>query len=43
LIPQPVQALIALLPWALLLTMLTIASLSIFSLPMEMRGALPGI
>jgi polyferredoxin len=43
LIPQPVQALIALLPWALLLTMLTIASLSIFSLPMEMRGALSGI
>jgi polyferredoxin len=43
LIPQPLQALAALLPWAVLLTLLTIASLSIFSLPMEMRGALPGV
>ena len=42
LVTQPIQALVALLPWAVLLTLLTIASLSIFSLPMEMRGALTG-
>jgi ferredoxin len=41
LVPQPLQALLALLPWAILLTLLTMAGLSIFNLPMEMRGALP--
>jgi hypothetical protein len=41
LVPQPLQALLALLPWAVLLSLLAMAGLSIFSLPMEMRGALP--
>lgn len=31
-----------LLPWALIITLLTMASLSVFNLPMEMRGAVGG-
>lgn len=35
---EPARALLEILPWALALTLITIASLSIFNLPMEMRG-----
>ncbi len=35
---EPVEGLLELLPWALMLLALTVASLSIFNLPMEMRG-----
>jgi ferredoxin len=39
---KPTTALKQILPWALALTLLTIASLSVFNLPMEMRGAIGG-
>ena len=37
---RPMTGLLQLLPWAILLTGLTVASLAVFNLPMEMRGAL---
>lgn len=37
---KPDQALVVILPWALTLLFITIAALSIFNLPMEMRGAM---
>jgi polyferredoxin len=40
---RPLSALLQLLPWALVLTGLTIASLAVFNLPMEMRGALAAV
>ncbi len=36
---RPMKALVQLLPWALILTALALASLGVFNLPMEMRGA----
>ncbi len=36
--PNPKTAFQQLLPWVLLITLMTIAALSIFNLPMEMRG-----
>jgi len=38
----PDGALRQLLPWALVLTLITIAALSIFNLPMDMRGTVQG-
>lgn len=38
----PAQALRQLLPWALALTLVTLAALSIFNLPMDMRGTVRG-
>jgi polyferredoxin len=35
---KPSQALMVILPWAITLFLLTVAALSIFNLPMEMRG-----
>jgi hypothetical protein len=37
---KPSQALMVILPWAIVLFLLTVAALSIFNLPMEMRGAM---
>jgi hypothetical protein len=36
----PLDSLRQILPWAVLLVLLTIAALSVFNLPMEMRGTL---
>jgi polyferredoxin len=36
----PIESLRRILPWAVLLVLMTIAALSVFSLPMEMRGTL---
>jgi hypothetical protein len=36
--PMPASAFRELLPWAILIVLITIAALSIFNLPMEMRG-----
>jgi hypothetical protein len=36
------QALLVMLPWAIVLFLLAVAALSIFNLPMEMRGAMGG-
>jgi ferredoxin len=36
------QALLVMLPWAIVLVLLTVAALSIFNLPMEMRGMIGG-
>lgn len=38
--PQTQRAFLAMLPWALIMTALTIVSLLIFNLPMDMRGAM---
>lgn len=40
---NPKQAFLIILPWALILMLMTIVSLSIFNLPMEMRGAIGGV
>jgi len=40
---NPNQAFLIILPWALILMLMTIVSLSIFNLPMEMRGAIGGV
>ncbi len=39
---DPVGSLLLILPWALVLAALTLASLTVFNLPMEMRGAIGG-
>jgi polyferredoxin len=39
---RPIAALRQILPWALVLTALTLASLAVFNMPMQMRGALGG-
>jgi hypothetical protein len=39
---KPNHALLVMLPWAIVLFLLTVAALSIFNLPMEMRGATGG-
>ena len=36
---QPAESFLELLPWAVILAALTVLSLSVFNLPMEMRGA----
>ncbi|MGA9533140.1 MAG: hypothetical protein WBR18_10535, partial [Anaerolineales bacterium] len=39
---RPITALRQILPWALFFTLLTLASLAVFNMPMQMRGALGG-
>lgn len=39
---NPANGLRQMLPWALVITLLTIAALTVFDLPMEMRGAIGG-
>jgi hypothetical protein len=39
----PIKSLLELLPWGVMMLLLALASLSIFNLPMEMRGALPSV
>lgn len=39
---QPMTALRQILPWAVFFTLLTLASLAVFNMPMQMRGALAG-